>query len=447
MHRNRLRPSLRRAALLLSVLCLPLAASADDIIDNARALLDKQNSTQAYELLAPLASDRAGEPAFDYLLGLAALDTNRNTEAVFALERVLAVQPENVAARAAIARAYLKLKESDAAKREFQNVKRTDPPPEVVSAVDRFLSEIDRLEARNRNSLRMYVEGFFGTDSNVNSATADRSIAVPIFGGQVFNLAPGGSALQDSFHGLQGGLNFRLPQSQTWALIGSATANRRWNHQFNEFDTGFLDLAFGASRRKDKDTITILGQYNDFHVQNPAFPNVFRNAVGGSLQWQRDIDLRNQLTGFLQMAQVAYPDQKLRDVNRWVVGGGWAHAYRAGPIVFASAYAGQEVALDKAFAYVGHDLAGVRVGTEIPSGDRVRFFGNAAYERRNFAGQEPLFLATRHDDQYTAVVGLHYTPVDAWRVSPQLFWIRNDASLQLFTFDRAVAEVRVRREF
>jgi outer membrane protein len=443
--RPRLRPI--AIALLISSFCLAAPAQADEITDTARKLLDARESKKAYELLAPLASERAGDPEFDLLLGTAAVDTNRNTEAVFALERVLAVQPDNVAARAEIGRAYFNLKETAAAKREFDNVKRTAPPAPVVTALDKYLSEIERIESRSNASLRGYVEGFAGSDSNVNSATADRSVAVPLFGGVIFALAPGGSSLQDSFQGLQAGLNFRVPQTPLWSLVGGATVNRRLNHQFNEFDTGFFDFNFGGQRRQDKDTVTILGQYNDFHVQNPAFPNVFRNAVGGSAQWLRDIDLRNQIGAYVQMAQVSYPDQTLRDANRWVVGGNLAHAWRNGVIAFGTVYGGQEVATDKAFSYVGHNLSGARGGVEVPASDTVRFFGNVGYERRNFNGQEPLFLATRHDDQYTAAIGLHFTPADQWRVTPQVFWVHNVSSIQLSSFHRNVAEVRVRRDF
>jgi hypothetical protein len=433
------------------VFCLGLAlgvaspAHADDVLDSARNALTAKNPKRAYDTLAPLAQERAGDPAFDLLLGTAAVETARHTEAVFALERVLAVQPDNVEARAQIARAYFGLKENDAARREFESVKRTNVSKDVVSAVDGYLSALDRADARNKNSLRGFVEAYGGRDSNVNSATADRGVSVPIFGGAVFALAPGGSKLEDNFLGLAGGVNFRIPQTPTWALVGGASIGRRWNQRETGFDPSFTDFSFGGQRRKDKDTITLLGQYNVFEIAQ--FQNAFRIAAGGSLQWLRDVDLRNQMSAFVQMAQLSYVDQQIRDSNRWVVGAGAAHALRAGFVMFGTAYTGQEVPLNKAFAYVGHTLYGVRGGAEMPLNDDLRAFGNLNYERRNYDGQEPLFLATRHDDQYGGAVGLHYVPARDWRVTPQFFWIYNQSSLALSTFHRSVAEVRIRRDF
>src|ERR1051325_6517870 len=91
-------------------------AFADELTDRAKRLLNQRQAKQAYELLLPQEGARAGDPEFDYLLGIAALDAGAPERAVFALERVLAVQPNNHVARAEIARAYLALGEREAAR-------------------------------------------------------------------------------------------------------------------------------------------------------------------------------------------------------------------------------------------------------------------------------------------------------------------------------------------
>ena len=100
--------------------CLFFAASfstlADELLDRAGNYLQAGEPARAWELLSPLNDQRAGDPEFDYLLGLAALDTGRYTEAIFALERVLAVDPNYSQARAELARAYFALSSSFSAK-------------------------------------------------------------------------------------------------------------------------------------------------------------------------------------------------------------------------------------------------------------------------------------------------------------------------------------------
>ena len=67
------------------------ALSQDATLERARGLIQSNEGGAAYALLAPLEQQRAGEPDYDYLLGIAAMDAQQYTRAVFALERVLAV--------------------------------------------------------------------------------------------------------------------------------------------------------------------------------------------------------------------------------------------------------------------------------------------------------------------------------------------------------------------
>ena len=88
-------------------------AFADEILDRAQRLIQQNNPQAAYQLLEPLESKRAGEVDFDYLFGIAALDSGHRERAVFALERVLAVNPNHAQARAEIARAYFEMGENE----------------------------------------------------------------------------------------------------------------------------------------------------------------------------------------------------------------------------------------------------------------------------------------------------------------------------------------------
>lgn len=66
-----------RMSLFLALLALCTAPLADQITDQARELLNSHQAGSAYTLLAPLADERAGDPDFDYLLGIAALDSGQ----------------------------------------------------------------------------------------------------------------------------------------------------------------------------------------------------------------------------------------------------------------------------------------------------------------------------------------------------------------------------------
>ena len=108
-HEKKSSMHLKNAACFAGLLLLALQSPgvrADALTDQAKGLLDAGKSAQSFALLDAQESTRAGEVMFDFLLGLAAIDVGQNTRAVFALERVLAMDSNNVRARAEIARPF-----------------------------------------------------------------------------------------------------------------------------------------------------------------------------------------------------------------------------------------------------------------------------------------------------------------------------------------------------
>jgi hypothetical protein len=439
------------ARALLGVLLLIACASAgaaDQTLLNAKALIDGGNPQAAYDMLAPLQSERAGDPEFDFLLGSAALDLGKNTEAVFALERVLALQPNNGPARAQIARAYFNLKETETAKREFENVKKQDIPPEVSATIDRYLAAIDRIGETEKASARFFLEFATGYDSNVNSATTIQQVVAPGFGGAVFTLTPASRKLDDGFLTATAGVNVRNPLGKRWAVVGGLTANSRVNFTRDNFDTGFFDGYLGVSTRFGRETVTLVAQANTFLLDDPLYPEAFRNAWGGTAQWTHDFNARSQLTAYAQYSSLEYPGQSPRDADRYIGGLGYAHAFRAGdPVLYAGVYGGDERTKDGTFDYLGHRPLGLRVGGQKSLAQKWLLFFSAAYENRRYNGMDPTFLVTRKDNQYSAGLGVSYLMPYEWRLSPQVTYLYNDSNLQISQFTRLQAFVSMRRDW
>ncbi len=105
---------------------------------------------------------------FDYQLGITAIDAGFPGRAILALERVLLVNPNNLQARAEIARAYLAAGETEAARRQFELVAAQQIPVEVRKVIDIYLAGIARAEAESGTQRFAYAELGLGYDSNVN---------------------------------------------------------------------------------------------------------------------------------------------------------------------------------------------------------------------------------------------------------------------------------------
>ena len=293
-----------RLGLILALWLWAALAWADATLDKAKGLLAQQNPKAAFELLMPLQSQRAGEVEYDYLLGIAALDAGDAQQAVFALERVLAVNPNYLQARAEIARAYFVLGERDSARREFEAVKAAGGaiPPEARESIDRYLSAL----APQQTEFKAYIELALGYDSNTNSATSRSTIAIPLFNGVISQLNPLGVRQGAWFGGVSAGASVSHPVSDQVALIGALAYGGKFNQEYaNNFDTGQVDLSAGARLGQGDDQILAIAQVQRFWVDNQTY----RNSLGGTAQWLHNFSPAQQITVFGQYAALRFPDQ------------------------------------------------------------------------------------------------------------------------------------------
>ena len=420
-------------------------AAQDATLNRARQLIQSQQYKQAYALLAPQEQQRAGEPDYDYLLGIAAIDSGELTRGVFALERVLAVNPNHAQARAEIARAYFLMGENKTARQEFENVRQARPPAEVNATIDRFLSALDARERSRGSGVTGFLEAMLGYDSNVNSATSSTQFAIPALGGAVFSLTPGSDEQEDSFLNLAGGISGRYRINDTVGLIGNASFDQRFNSSEDQFDLGSLNASGGISIRTGGDEFVVALQAQQFEVDHDRF----RNASGIVGQWRRNIGSSDQVSAYVQRTRLTYPTQEFRNADRTVVGGAWAHAYggAGAPVVYAGAYAGEEDTRDNGVPHFGHDLVGVRAGGQMAFSDKWLGHVTVSYEDRQYGGRDPLFLRDRHDKELQARIGATYSLNRNWSFTPAVAFTNNESNIVIYDYDRWIASVTVRYDF
>ncbi|MEI7430983.1 MAG: surface lipoprotein assembly modifier [Betaproteobacteria bacterium] len=435
------------AVLLLALLSFTAGVTnADELTDRAKILLDQGKAGEAFKLLNSVEAERAGDVGFDLLLGLSAIESGQNTRGVFALERVLAVQPKNARARAEIARAYLALGETTMAKKEFEAVQKQGVPPEVSATIDRFLDTVDRLDTVSRTTIRGYLEGSSGYDTNVNVGPNRGAVAIPGFGGLPFTLSNSSKANEAWFATLGGGVNMRTPINSDVAVAGGVSTVLRNNfgdNNVSQFDSLVGDAYGGVVVTKDKNVYSLNAQFNQYELGG----KIYRTAAGLSGQWQYNMDARNQLSVFAQYSDLNYPTQTVRNAERWVAGSAFAHAYRGGEVVFASAYLLNERQRNSTVPWLGLDGFGVRLGGQMNYDAKTVFFATGSIEYRRYGAVDPAFLTTREDTQYDVALGANYTPARYWKVTPRLSWTVNESNAELYKYHRELISVTVRRDF
>jgi tetratricopeptide (TPR) repeat protein len=423
------------------------AHAADAVVAQAKRLVDSKHPDQAYDLLAPLQSDRAGEPEYDYLLGISALDSGKAAEAVFAFERFLAVNPDNGPARLELARAYYEMGDIKASRQEFDAVKRQQVPEQASQAIQNYLSAIDKIASdATGTKVRGYIEGGIGHDTNANSATSTNQIAIPLFGGAIATLDSSSTKKSDNFAFGGAGVSVRHPFSPEWTLNANAGITQRAYNDVSQYDIGTIDSSVGLTRTVGVEQFTGAVQYQKLGLDHSSY----RQTYGALGQWQHSIDDQRQFTVYGQAMRLDYAsDQEIRTVDRYLTGAAYSQAFdtKLLPVVYGGGYIGTERPTASGVSQLKNDFIGARAGGQISFSAKLALIAGASVEHRDYRGEEPGFLKDRSDRQYDFSLALAYMPINDWIIRPEIAYTRNYSNIPLNDFSRTQYFVTVRRNF
>ena len=411
------------------------------ILTEAREWLDKGQGKTAYQLLSPLETQMAGQPQFDYLLGLSALAVNEPSQAAFAFERCLAFEPRNGLCRLGMARAHLELAEQDSARAELDLVSQSSPPEPVQKAVADYMARLAGEEVVNRDSrLASYIRMGVGYDSNINTATSLGSMYVPIFGGEM-TLRRDGRRRDSGFAQGRFHINYSHPFGNRWRLLAEGNIHAVGNFETKRYNRVVSDASIGLMYRHDKHQFSgkVIGQ--NYQLDSHSYRN-----LGGFLgQYVYSLTDRSQISVFGQASRLSYPGRRLLNANRYVGGASLSQALandRA--VVFVSAYGGNEKPVHShAPSDTNYGFGGMRVGGMYMVTPRAQVEAGVGFERRRFKHRDLLFQRHRRETFYDAYLGLNYAINRKLSLRPRYQYTHSNSNIPLRDYQRHMISVNL----
>ncbi|HEY0665531.1 MAG TPA: tetratricopeptide repeat protein [Gallionella sp.] len=421
----------------------------------AEALIKVGKPAEAYRLLEPLEFERSGEVRFDYLIGIAALDSGKPDKATLAFERVLAADPNFAGARLDMARAYYQLGDLPRAKTEFETVAKQNPPEAARATIQKYLDAIAARQSAEQTRFSAYIEGMIGRDTNVNNSTSQSQINVPVFGNQTFTLSPTNLKTPDNYLGLAAGGEVSHDLSSHWGLYAGADIRQRNNQTETSFDTQSLDGRAGITFTDGEKNIfrigTMGGRYNVARLHN-------RDSGGINADWRHIFSPANQASVFLQQSRNYFKDPliMINNFTQTTLGAGWMHVLASGQsILFGSLFVVNED--DTAPITPGNPGGGradgnkrasaIRAGGQTALGETSEFFAQVGYQVGNYDKTNAIFLRERVDRLVDATVGANWHWDKNWTVRPQLTYSKNYSNIVIYRYDRMDFSVTIRRDF
>ena len=423
-----------------------LAAGAD--LEKANALMKQGKAAEAYALLEPFEFQESGNVQYDYLLGIAALDSGKPDKATLAFERVLATDPNFAGARLDMGRAYYQLGDFPRAKTEFETVLTQNPPPAARATINNYLAAIEKQENAKKTKATGYMEAGIGHDSNVNYATSQSQIAVPALGNLIFTLNPTGVKAGSNYLGSAFGGEVSHQVNPKFGVFAGADVRARDNTSQRDFNSISMDGRAGVALGEGVNVVR-LGVLAGTYVLNGT---TNRDTSGVNAEWRHLLNPANQLSAFGQYARYRFEsDISVNNFNQSTYGANWLHVSSDGKgLVSASLFTGDESAPLRADG--DKRFNGLRFGGQMQLNARTELFAGlgaqfSKYEQANAAFSSPTESLTRDDKQYDASLGLNWHYDKLWTVRPQIAYMRNNSNIVIYQFDRTDVSVTIRRDF
>ncbi len=438
-----------RLVALAGALALAAAGAATaGPMEDASAHLSQGDAAAAYEVLKPEERARAGNPDYDYMLGISAIDSGRPAEAVAAFERVLAVKPDHLQARAELGRAYIAMNEPEAARRELAAVESHESVPDNVrETIDRYVTALDTGLSGGGTQIAHRLTLRAGYDTNVNNSTSDSRILIPAFAGLGFaTLGAGATSEEDGFGEVLGRTSLTHGIAIDKQLLLDLTASYRANADLDQFNQGIAGINFGYSQRTpDHGTFTISGQAQSYWVDD----EVYRYTYGALGQWTYRTAGLTDYAVYLQYSKLNYPSNSVQNANRYTGGAtiGQSLGGPRDPYVYGGAYAGLEKLTDSNFDHLSYAFGGLRAGGELTLMPRLRGYANAAVELSEYEEPDPLFLEERSTIRADAIAGLRYQLSNELTLGGEVAYTHSDSNIVLYEYDRVVASVSLSLDF
>ncbi|MCP4043311.1 MAG: tetratricopeptide repeat protein, partial [Gammaproteobacteria bacterium] len=402
-----------------------LAQEPLNLVD-MEALIRAGQAEEAYAMMKPFRYERAGDPEFDYLMGLAALQSGRPAEATLALERVLAVKPDMLGARLDMARAYFELGNYDLARQEFEELQKLDPPPDARKAMKNFLAAIERETSPSR--FTAFAEATIGHDSNVNNAGSD-SVFIPALDGTVTLSA---SSIKSPDWYAQGRIGGQVTHKldRTWSSYGSGDIRIRTHDHEDIFDVKEGTISGGVRKTMGKHTLAAGLSYNKNSLDGKNYRTTF--GINGQLTYA--LNKRNQAGAFIQHNAIRYLDDTddSEDSDLTLTGISWTGALdgNAKTIVSVGGFIGFDNALNDRIDG-SRNIAGSRIAAQHQINDHLTLYGSVGVQQSEFRMINTLFLKKRRDNQFDATLGLDWKYLQNWKLSPRLSYTKNHSNIEI----------------
>ncbi|MBQ4799503.1 DUF560 domain-containing protein [Pseudoalteromonas sp. MMG006] len=371
-----------------------------------------------------------GEPDFDYLLGISALNSGVSAPAVFAFERVVEDKPQWYEARLYLIKSYITANNLPAANSQALALIHNKTASDRVKTAAQNLLEISQNKQRvNARSFNQSIEFAYGKDGNVNAGTSEDTILIPNLG--EFLLSPDSKSTDDSYVKLNYRGHYLHPIDQQSALsVGISTDWYKFS-ELSQYDR--INTRLSARYQQQLNNTR-------WYVQAGVIPllldgELYRtetSVVGGAnYQLDKQLSLFSAVTlGHINNSFDEKLDNSFYSLNIGAsyMSSSWLHS--------VSANHKSEIASIDTGDFNARNINGVYYQVTALLGQQWQLSAQTGYQWIEYQDEHPLFMQDRDDSLLILSSSLRYLVTKQLAVQLALNYQDKTSNISLFEYDR-----------
>lgn len=431
-------------AILLIAATFSQMAAAASVLDQANQLISEGKHIEAFTLLEPLEFDMSGDETFDLLFGFVALEAGHVSLSTLALERVLAVNPDNNTARFHLARAYFVLSDFDGARREFEMLLSMNPTAGIRETVGQYLDAISARQPQAKTVTSGYISLGIGSDSNVTGGVSENPLFTPATG--LYNFPESDVEDEDDYNNLSAGLDLVHRFSDVNSIYLGGGLNNRAHAERDDLDYMLLNLRTGFQRSSGNQVYRAGLASGYLTLDNDPY----QDTGALELEWRNTIAQRSQVGIVLTQTQYRHRDDadEVSDYDDMKFSLSFLRVLgeQGDRLLSAALDYGQESEIngrdDGDKDYVEISVTGQMQFTDASSGFLLLSFSENDYD-----GINTLFLKKRSDSQTTLIGGLVFDLTKSVSIRATAVLSETRSNLSLYDTSREDISISLRKDF
>lgn len=446
--------------MIVLVLAAPVAPAwaNPEVIENGRRLLNQSNPKQAYAELIKHEAELAGNIDYDYLLGVASLDSGKIDDAIVAFERVLAINPNHAGAQMDLARTYFMAGSYDLAEAAFKQLADSNPPAIAKQTINRYLEAIENRKRQTTAGWSGYAELGIGYDTNITGVPSDFGAAAQQSFGIIGIEATGNSvARKAAFGNASGALEYHLPLSRGWSIFAGGEGKFRGYKGESSFNSVTAEGRAGGAYNDGPVQWRFLGSYQGFDQDGEApgdpKPTNDRRTANAQGEWKYQFDTRSQVGAGLNYTEVRFPTNDVEDFDQVMLNVSWLRSFetKGVPLVYLGAFITDDKAvnkLDDGVTDKSKNLAGVRSYVQYSLSPTLNVFNGLGfvYRKDKDSYARATEVETGRDKFIEFLLGVNWQFRKSCAVRTQYVYTKNNSNISIYDFDRNEVSTAVRCE-